>query len=92
LWRDARLLVFGHALLEKLLQPRKELTAHVLDLAVPELERDQLDGWLASQLTADCLAAKPFAPLPVLGIPGWAAENDDFSFYDDPRIFRRPRT
>src|ERR1044072_318265 len=30
LWREARLLVFGHALLEKLVAPRKALTAHVL--------------------------------------------------------------
>ena len=29
LWRQARVLVFGHALLEKLVTPRKEITAHV---------------------------------------------------------------
>jgi hypothetical protein len=29
LWAQARLLVFGHALLEKLVAPRKDLTAHV---------------------------------------------------------------
>jgi hypothetical protein len=30
LWREARLLLFGHALLEKLVTPRKPITAHVL--------------------------------------------------------------
>ena len=30
-----------------------------------------VDRWLAGQLTAERLAAKPFTPLPVLGIPGW---------------------
>jgi hypothetical protein len=92
MWREARLLVFGHALLEKLLRPRKNLTAHVLDLAAPLVEWDRLDHWLAAQLTAGCLGAKPFVPLPLLGIPGWAAENENFSFYDDRRVFRPPRS
>jgi hypothetical protein len=92
LWREARLLVFGHALLEKLLLPRKNLTAHVLDLEAPVLEWDRLDGWLAPHLTAERLSLKPFVPLPLLGIPGWAAENENFSFYDDRRVFRLPRT
>jgi hypothetical protein len=30
LWAEARLLLFGHALLEKLVTPRKPITAHVL--------------------------------------------------------------
>jgi hypothetical protein len=36
------------------------------------------------------LREKPFTPLPVLGIPGWCQENEDVSFYDDPRVFRPP--
>jgi hypothetical protein len=88
LWRDARLLLFGHALLEKLLQPRKNLTAHVLDIACPAAPLGTADEWLALQLTAERLGAKPFLPLPVLGIPGWCRENDKVSFYDDPSVFR----
>ncbi len=84
LWRQARLVVFGHALLEKLVSPRKDLTAHVWR-AQPG---NSLDGWLAAQLTAERLAEKPFTPLPVLGIPGWWHGNEDFSFYDDPLVFR----
>src|SRR2546427_7152514 len=36
-------------------------------------------------LGADTLACKPFAPLPVLGVPGWWRENENFSFYDEDR-------
>ncbi|HZY15608.1 MAG TPA: DUF3025 domain-containing protein, partial [Ramlibacter sp.] len=52
----------------------------------------QADGWLAAQCSAPALAAKPFTPLPVLGIPGWWAGNEDFSFYDDPLVFRPRKT
>lgn len=88
LWAQARLLVFGHALLEKLASPRKALTAHVLRSPAPDVSGEELDRWLAGQLTAQRLAAKPFTPLPVLGVPGWWPQNQDFSFYDDPLVFR----
>lgn len=88
LWSQARLVVFGHALLEKLAAPRKNLTAHVWAQACPGGTIAQWDEWLAGQLTADRLAAKPFLPLPVLGIPGWWPGNENFSFYDDPLVFR----
>jgi hypothetical protein len=48
----------------------------------------RIDAWLAAQCTAEALAAKPFTPLPVLGIPGWWAENENFFFYDDSVVFR----
>ena len=88
LWDEARLLVVGHALLEKLAQPRKNLTAHVWNVSCPGGSMAQVDGWLAGQLSAGRLAAKPFLPLPVLGVPGWWPRNGDFSFYDDPLVFR----
>jgi hypothetical protein len=90
LWREARLTIVGHALLEKLGQPRKDLTAHVLASPAPAGALADVDGWLAARLGADMLAAKPFTPLPVLGIPGWCAANENFSFYDDSVVFRRP--
>jgi hypothetical protein len=46
---------------------------------------------MAADLSADKLAAKPFAHLPVLGVPGWWAANEDLAFYDDVSVFRRPR-
>ena len=91
LWADARLLVFGHALLEKLVAPRKDLTAHVWRSQCAIDSGASIDAWLAAQCTAEVLAAKPFTPLPVLGIPGWCPENTNFSFYDDSQVFR-PRT
>src|SRR5258708_36259316 len=53
-----------------------------------------IDAWLAGSiwLGADTLACKPFAPLPVLGVPGWWRENENFSFYDDSLVFRAPRS
>ncbi|MDB5900741.1 MAG: hypothetical protein JWP41_4343 [Ramlibacter sp.] len=92
LWGQARLVVFGHALLEKLAAPRKDLTAHVWRSPAPLASLAEADGWLAGQCTADRLAAKPFTPLPLLGIPGWCAENENFSFYDDSLVFRPRRT
>ncbi len=94
LWCEARLVLFGHALLEKLANPRKPITAHVY-LGMPDmselcaLERPaSLDRWVAHDLSAAKLAGKPFAPLQVLGVPGWWADNENFSFYDDSDIFR----
>ncbi|MEJ7928395.1 DUF3025 domain-containing protein [Ramlibacter sp. AN1015] len=88
LWTEARLLIFGHALLEKLLTPRKDLTAHVWRAAAPLADFARADAWLADQFNEATLAAKPFAPLPVLGVPGWCAANENFSYYDDSLVFR----
>ena len=82
LWGEAQLVIVGHALLEKLMQARKASTAHV---------------WLAPQswcagaddavLDVDpCSRAD--APLPVLGVPQWWAENQAPEFYADPAVFR----
>jgi hypothetical protein len=92
LWRQARLLVFGHALLEQLAEPRKGLTAHVwrADAAMDSIA--QADAWLAARCTAEVLATKPFTPLPVLGVPGWWPGNENFSFYDDSLVFRPRKT
>jgi Protein of unknown function (DUF3025) len=92
LWAQARLTLFGHALLEKLMQPRAPIVAHVLRVQHP-LDADPLalDGWLARHLSIDQLMARPLAPLPVLGVPGWWAANASPAFYADTRVFRPPR-
>lgn len=92
LWAQAQLLVFGHALLEKLVAPRKDLTAHVWCANAQLIPAGELDGWLAGHITAQRLADKPFTPLPVLGVPLWWPANAEFSFYDDPLVFRPRRT
>lgn len=88
LWADAQLVLFGHALLEKLVAPRKAMTAHVY-LAQPTTDSiAALDAWMAADISASKLAGKPFVPLPVLGVPGWWTENEKLSFYEDILVFR----
>lgn len=87
LWRDTRLVLVGHALLDKLLQPRKAITAHVW--VVPPDAADPA-AWLVERLTPGLLARKPWLPLPVLGVPGWWNSNEQIGFYDDAAVFRPP--
>lgn len=89
-WAHSQLVLFGHALTEKLVFPRKAITAHVFRVTASD-DVSTWDAWLAETLTAECLAAKPFAHLPVLGVPGWWAANADPAFYDDATVFRPPR-
>jgi hypothetical protein len=94
LWAQARLVLPGHALLEKLVQPYKSITAHVWREPVPLTLGEDInawDHWLAPRLDPDTLAHKPFTPLPVLGVPGWWAVNEEPGFYDDVGVFRPPR-
>lgn len=119
LWQETKLMVFGHALLEKLTQPYKAITAHALripndlslgslslrnlrseDLGLDELHAPQafqlhelsvLDAYLAQQLSADYLVAKPYIPIQIFGIPGWSAEQNEVGFYEDAQVFRPPR-
>ena len=89
-WQSAHIVIFGHALLEKLVAPYKSMTAHVFRIASDvDAKYDQaLDAWLATNLQPDYLATKPYLPLPVLGIPGWWPENEELSFYSDAQVFR----
>ncbi|WP_442909579.1 DUF3025 domain-containing protein [Hydrogenophaga sp.] len=94
LWAQARLVLFGHALLEKLVAPYKSITAHVLRVPVPVALGEDLaawDAWLARGLSGPVLAAKPFTPLPVLGVPGWWPANEDPTYYADADVFRPRR-
>ena len=95
LWAQARLVLFGHALLEKLVVPYKSITAHVFREPVPLSLGENLDAWdawLAQHLSAPVLATKPFTPLPVLGVPGWWPANNDPAYYADAGVFRPART
>jgi hypothetical protein len=83
--------LFGHALLEKLTQPRKPMTAHVYRVASDARSVADMDAWVAQDLRSEHLATKPFAHLPVLGVPDWWPANAEASFYNDPSVFRLPR-
>jgi len=91
LWAQARLQLFGHALLEKLVYPRKPMVAHVYCAQAAINSIASMDADVAAQLQAAQLAGKPFTPLPVLGVPGWWPGNADPGFYGDVAVFRPPR-
>jgi hypothetical protein len=85
--RDIVVIPFGHALLEKLAGPFKAVTACVVPLpAAPEA-----DVAAAAFFARPDLAPHLLPHLPVLGIPGWCAENADPRFYEDERVFRPRR-
>jgi hypothetical protein len=76
-WVDQSFEICGHALLEQLVRaPRKGLVAHVCVADAP---------WVMDEAA---WSGKPFMPLPVLGIPGWWAGQEDPMFYRDTRVFR----
>ena len=88
LWAQARLVLFGHALLEKLVSPRKPMVAHVFHAPTAMNSIADMDSWLADQMEASAWSTKPFTPLPVLGVPGWWPANEAPGFYDDAQVFR----
>lgn len=103
-WQNkAHVWVMGHAMLEKLEDPRADLCAHIRIClmeqahwarwsALPADERrSELDDWLAADIELHVHAPADLQPLPLMGIPGWCAANADSDFYNNPRIFRPPR-
>jgi hypothetical protein len=91
--------VFGHALLEKLLSPYKACTGHAWIVEVPpayfsfddEQRRSLLDERVARMLLSRSPTSRDFAPLPVLGVPGWWPANESPAFYADATVFRPGR-
>ena len=90
-WQASNYLLFGHALQEKLIAPRKGMCAHVLRVPQAFQNFSQLDVILKNYLTPQLLASKPYCHLPVLGIPGWCLANEDASYYQDTEVFRAKR-
>jgi len=91
--------VFGHALLEKLHTPYKSMTAHAwIVLSPPRIlglplgaQLAWVDAQTAEYIGSAGFGAATFAPIPVLGIPGWCDANRNPDFYDDDAVFRRSR-
>jgi len=78
--------VLGHGLYEKALRPYIGMTGQGLALAVEQEFFDwplsrrlaHMDGLLANYLAAPqhCRSTRELSPVPLLGIPGWAPENE----------------
>jgi hypothetical protein len=89
---------FGHALMEKLVQPYKGITAHAWVVWVdPDFfaqsfaqQAQQLDTQVSKQLQSHALTTADYTPLPVLGVPDWWAGQDE-AFYADEKVFRAKR-
>lgn len=93
----AEAVLFGHALIEKLVMPYKSITAHVWTVEVepnwfgmpPESRLAALDRQVAAAIGSG-FSSRDFCHLPVLGVPGWW-EGQDRAFYDDAEVFRPKR-
>jgi len=91
LWSDATLILFGHALMEKLVYPRKNITAHVYRVHGPAASLAEIDAEVATTLSPQYILSKPYAHLPILGVPGWWPGNESPAFYQDSTVFRPPK-
>jgi hypothetical protein len=49
---------------------------------------DARDFALSQALLQHINTQQRFHPLPVMGIPGWHADNQQITFYQDPYVFR----
>jgi hypothetical protein len=99
----AAVYIFGHALLEKLLQPRKALCAHSIVIYVtPDFfalslsERishldQKVADYMEALLSQPNVTPRKLSPLPILGVPHFWAENAKPNFYDDSQVFRSGR-
>ena len=100
---QAAVYIFGHALLEQLLYPRKPLCAHSIVIHVTQsfftlslAERmsyldDKVAEYMDTLLSKDDVTPRQLAPLPILGVPYFWAENTDNDFYEDSYVFRSGR-
>ena len=100
---QAAVYIFGHALLEKLLQPRKALCAHSIVIYVTQdffalslTERicyldQKVADYMNALLSQSDVTARKLSPLPILGVPHFWAENATPSFYEDSQVFRSGR-
>jgi len=93
--------LFGHGLYEKALNPYIGMTGQGLILPVEEKfftwtvvkQLSCLDELLAEYLasSAHCRSTRELTPVPLLGVPGWAVENENAEYYDNTNYFRAGR-
>ena len=89
---EARVILFGHGALEQLgSRPHRGLTVKALWLPLAhDTPLVEVDAWMAEHVAAGELLAEDEhrLPLPIVGIPGWFAENERADCYDDAAVFR----
>lgn len=93
--------LFGHGLYEKARQPYIGLTGQGLLLPVEQAfftwplaqQLAHLDDMVADYLNAPghCRSTRELTPVPLLGVPGWATDNEHADYYDNTRYFRPGR-
>jgi Protein of unknown function (DUF3025) len=96
-----KFLLFGHGLMEQLLDPFVGLVGKALLINVESawlgpnihglLQHIDARSRTLTAFPASLSRGRDLAPLPVLGIPGWSAENDDERYYDNVDYFRPGR-
>lgn len=84
---EMRFVVVGHALLEKMGAPYPAMTGKCLLLPSTSLDADAAEQWAVNAL-GDLIIPRQLAPLPVQGVPGWDADNDQAAYYANTAIFR----
>jgi Protein of unknown function (DUF3025) len=100
LLRSTRFIVFGHASHDALAAPYVGLCGKALFLEVEAAWLElpaaaalaSLDSRLAALFDSGEFSPRDWQPLPLLGIPGATADNEQPDYYDDTRQFRPPRT
>ncbi len=99
---NMRCFLFGHGLMERALNPYRGLTGKGIVLPVTKefLDRPladqlmQVDQMLAQRITdtSQFLSPLDLAPVPILGFPGFTADNERAEYYEDERYFRPGRS
>ena len=93
--------MFGHGLYEKAMQPYIGMTGHGLLIKVEQAffswpvhqQTAFLDSRVAEYLadSQHCCSTRELSPIPLLGVPGWAADNECAAYYDNTAYFRPGR-
>jgi len=93
--------IFGHGLYEKAMQPYAGMTGQGFLMEVPQeffswspaQQLVNLDSQLADYLDEPehCRSTRDLSPVPLLGVPGWSALNEDAEYYDNTAYFRPGR-
>ena len=94
--------IFGHGLYEKAQTPYVGMTGQGLLLQVEaeffqwqqDAQLNYIDQQLARYLRdpLHCVSTRELCPVPLLGVPGWCADNEQAEYYDNTAYFRAGRS